>query len=406
MSPFRRKKGASYYIDVRWKGWPRIRLATGTRHKARAVAMERTVYALKSAGRRDILQLLAAGRLRLDEVHDIYLRDPNALEQRLAKAQSHAIGPLLDAWYAWLEDPATLSPKTRRPFSAKTIQGYRWCWDQVLQLLPRGREAVLTDLTTGFVADFRARRRAGGASGPTINRNLTALSAFLSWTDRERGLALQRPRLPHEREHPGRDRWLSADEIRALERATVAPWWPLFGLLIYTGLRIGEAQTLRWSAVRLAERRIAIGRQQRVKTEASVRDVPIPAPLAELLATHRLGCPGSGPADLVFPSPLSSYQRAQRAFQAACRRAGLHEVRLHDLRHTFGVHCARAGVPLARIQKLMGHATLAMTLRYLQHAPESHFAQDAALVAESLSGARDAEAEAAAELLRAGIRPA
>ena len=42
-------------------------------------------------------------------------------------------------------------------------------------------------------------------------------------------------------------------------------------------------------------------------------------------------------------------------------------MRLHDLRHTYGVHCARAGVPLARIQKLMGHATLAMTLRYLQH---------------------------------------
>jgi hypothetical protein len=49
---------------------------------------------------------------------------------------------------------------------------------------------------------------------------------------------------------------------------------------------------------------------------------------------------------------------------------------------------------------------IAMTLRYLQHAPESHFAQDAALVAESLSGARDAESLAAAELLRLGIRPA
>jgi integrase len=87
-------------------------------------------------------------------------------------------------------------------------------------------------------------------------------------------------------------------------------------------------------------------------------------------------------------------------------RAELNEVRLHDLRHTFGVHCARAGVPLARIQKLMGHATLAMTLRYLQHAPESHFAQDAALVAASLSGAHDADAQAAAELLRSEIRPA
>lgn len=406
MSPFLLDRGASYYIDVRWKGWPRVRLATGTMNKARAVAMERTVYALKSAGRRDLLELLARGRLRLDDVHDTYHRDPAALEQRLAKAQSHALGPVLDAWYAWLEDPATLSPKTRRPFSAKTIQGYRWCWDQLIASLPRGRDALLTDLTSGFVADFRARRRAGGASGPTINRNLTALSALLTWCERERGLVLPRPRIPHEREHPGRDRWLSADEIRALEAATPADWWPLFALLIYTGLRIGEAQTLSSGAVRLAERRIAIGRhQQRVKTEASVRDVPIAEPLAELLAGHRLRYP-SGPADPLFPLPFGDYNRTQRAFQAACRRAGLHQVRLHDLRHTFGVHAARAGVPLARIQKLMGHATLAMTLRYLQHAPESYFERDAALVAASLSGRKDAEAQAAAELLRSGMRPA
>jgi hypothetical protein len=66
--------------------------------------------------------------------------------------------PLLDAWYDWLEDPATLSPKTRCPFSPKTIQAYRWCGDQLLALLPSGREAQLTDLTPGFVADFRALR--------------------------------------------------------------------------------------------------------------------------------------------------------------------------------------------------------------------------------------------------------
>jgi integrase len=99
-----------------------------------------------------------------------------------------------------------------------------------------------------------------------------------------------------------------------LERASPAVCWPLFALLIHTGVRIGEAQALTWGTVRLSERRIAIGRQQRVKTEASVRYVPIPASLAELLTAHRLRSPG-GPADPVFPFPLSSSQRAQRAFR-------------------------------------------------------------------------------------------
>jgi integrase len=175
--------------------------------------------------------------------------------------------------------------------------------------------------------------------------------------------------------------------------------------VLFTGLRIGEAQTLLGVDLRLAERRITVGQQRRLKTELSARDVPIPPPLAELHAEHRLRF-YHGPADPVFPFPYNSYQRAHRVFRAACVQAGLHQVHIHDLRHTFGVHCAKAGIPLARIQKLMGHATPVMTLRYLKHAPESYFSEDAARLAASLTGAHDREAEAAVALLRQGFRPA
>lgn len=63
--------------------------------------------------------------------------------------------------------------------------------------------------------------------------------------------------------------------------------------------------------------------------------VPIPVPLARVLAEHRTRYAG-GPADRVFPHPFGSYQLVQRVFQRACREAGLHDVRIHDLRHTFG----------------------------------------------------------------------
>ena len=81
-------------------------------------------------------------------------------------------------------------------------------------------------------------------------------------------------------------------------------------------------------------------------------------------------------------------------------------VTMHDLRHTFGVHCAQAGVPIVRLQKLLGHASPHMTLRYMKHAPESYFAEDAARVASSLSGHRDQESEAQARLVRDGWRRA
>lgn len=81
-------------------------------------------------------------------------------------------------------------------------------------------------------------------------------------------------------------------------------------------------------------------------------------------------------------------------------------VTIHDLRHTFGVHCAQSGVPIARLQKLMGHATPHMTLRYMKHAPESYFAEDAARVAASLTRTTNREAQAQADLARGGMRTA
>lgn len=156
---------------------------------------------------------------------------------------------------------------------------------------------------------------------------------------------------------------------------------------------------------------------RRLKNVASNRDVPIPEPLAHLLAAHRTRFPG-GPADPVFPAPFDDYRRARRLFQAAALQAQLHDggrnpsgtprpnVTIHDLRHTFGVHCAQAGVPIARLQKLLGHASPHMTLRYMKHAPESYFQEDAAKVAASISGERNREAEAQANLAREAMRQA
>jgi len=404
VSIYKRPESRRYVIEMRWQGLPRLKLSAGTTNKKRAEAMERTLHGLKDAGRFDVLRLLAEGKLRLADVHEDYVRDPAALQLRTAAATSPPLGPLLDEWLTWLDDPASLSPKTRRPYAPKTVQRYKVSWTRLLALLPRGRAAVLSDFTKGFLVDFRAQRRHAGASGATINRDLCAVSAFLTWGEQERGLRLNRPAVPRERESAGRERWLDASELAQLEAVLPRPWWPLFATLAYTGLRVGEAQGLCWSDVRLSEQLISVHERTRsLKTSASARLLPIPLPLARLLAEHRTRCPG-GPADPAFPHPFGSYQLAQRVFQRACHEAGLHDLRIHDLRHTFGVHCAQAGIPIVRIQKLLGHSTPAMTLRYMRHAPENYFAEDAARVAASLSGAGDHEATAQAELARHGLK--
>lgn len=398
MSLFRRNDSPNWYTLVRWKGYPVLSLSTGTPNKARAIAIERTLFQLKGNGRRDILELLAAKRLRLPDVHEAYLRDPAALEQRTQAIASPTLGPLVDEWLAWLAAPGVLSPKTRRPYAASTVERYRASWGRLLAVLPRGRDGALSELTRGFVADYRAARKQTGTDGATINRDLCAMSAFFTWLEEEREMEVTRPHYRHEEESAGRERWLSADELQRLLRALPASWRPFFALMAYTGLRLGEVVSkdgtaaLRWGDVRLAERRLTVqNRTRRLKTASAARDVPLPGSLVELLAAHRVTCPG-GPADPVFPAPFT-YTKAQKVFGKACEAAELQDVRVHDLRHTFGVHWVQAGLPLPRLQKILGHATPAMTLRYARHAPEAFFAGDAAAIEASLSGARDGEAD-------------
>jgi integrase len=343
--------------------------------------------------------MLADGRLHLLDVHESYLRDPAALEQRVQAVASPTLGPLVDNWLAWLRSPGVLSPKTRRPYAPSTVERYSASWNRLLAVLPRSRAATLNDLTRGFVADYRVSRKREGCEGATINRDLCALSAFFTWLEEERELWVTRPHYRHEEESAGRERWLSADELRGLLKAVPAPWRPFFALMAYTGLRLGEvigkrgAPALRWGDVRLSEQRLTVqGRTRRLKTSSSARDVPIPDVLVQMLGAHRVTTPG-GPADPVFPYPFT-YAGAQKVFNRGCTAAELHDVRVHDLRHTFAVHAIQSGLPLPRLQQLLGHATPAMTMRYARHAPEAYFSEDAARIASSLSGAADREADA------------
>jgi hypothetical protein len=73
---------------------------------------------------------------------------------------------------------------------------------------------------------------------------------------------------------------------------------------------------------------------------------------------------------------------------------------VHDLRRTFAVHGLKNGVPLSRVQSILGHRTPAMTIRYSQHAPEPHGDDDAGKIEASMTGAADREVVAVRELLK------
>jgi integrase len=176
--------------------------------------------------------------------------------------------------------------------------------------------------------------------------------------------------------------WLTREDAEKIRAHVDDEWWPLFGLLLYTGITIGEALGLRGTDISLSERRISINEDggRKLKRESRNRSVVFPPRhLPEMTAAVERAA--SGQDALLFPF---SYWTARKAWLRISKNAGVDGVKLHDLRHTYAVHAVINGVPEARLQQLLGHAHYGTTRRYATHAPEQFVEQDAERVAESL----------------------
>lgn len=77
-------------------------------------------------------------------------------------------------------------------------------------------------------------------------------------------------------------------------------------------------------------------------------------------------------SDFLFPGANGNMMAM--AFKRACKRAGIADFHLHDLRHTFGSYLAMEGFNLRTIQQLLGHKDLRMTMRYA-HLSAEHLQQ-------------------------------
>ena len=67
--------------------------------------------------------------------------------------------------------------------------------------------------------------------------------------------------------------------------------------------------------------------------------------------------------------------KVTKRFKAACRDAGVREVKFHDLRHTFATRLAASGQPLRTIQEFLGHADSKTTQIYAHYAPSEREVQ-------------------------------
>ena len=167
------------------------------------------------------------------------------------------------------------------------------------------------------------------------------------------------------KENNRRLRYLSIEECQMLLKACDLHIRPIVTMALNTGMRKGEILGLTWDNVDLKHGFILLEQEDTKNGER--REIPINAAVRGALqgVTRRLGVP------YVFHDPETGkpYKDVKKGFNGACRRAGIKDFHFHDLRHTFASHLVMAGQDLTTVKELLGHKTLAMTLRYSHLAP-------------------------------------
>jgi integrase len=159
---------------------------------------------------------------------------------------------------------------------------------------------------------------------------------------------------------------------------------PLWRLKLLTASRIGEMTDLRWEAIDSERGVIAIGQQKTGRTKAFTLTPEMRAVLA--LVPRGIG-------DVhVFTNaglPWPTY-RLRRYFERTVRLAGLVGTWTpHSLRHTAATWARKAGTPLDRVAKMLGHAGLGLVERYAHFSVEDlNPALDAVSAAERRGGER------------------
>ena len=237
----------------------------------------------------------------------------------------------------------------------------------------------LDEITTTHVERMIHERRRQGRKPQTIKYCVVTLRGIWKLA-KKLGYEVSPIEFPNPGVGKPRTRFLSADEEKRL-LAVIDPANPMPAkksagkkhqtrmqrdlhdivvTLLDTGGRRGEAMGLKWEQVDFQNRQIML-RRSKVDNESFV---PMPKRLFDVLFKR---FQNKGESEYVFPSaddPTKPKQSIRRVFLRALKLAGIEDVTLHTLRHTYASKLAQNGVSLQQIGKMLGHADTQMSARY------------------------------------------
>ncbi len=238
-------------------------------------------------------------------------------------------------------------------------------------LLPRFANRYMDQITRQDILKMHRERSTTGAAG-SANRLLIMMRFIFNLAMRWEVPGIKAnpcAAVPLLEENNKRERYLSSDEARVLYESVCKSdnqmLKYIIPMLILTGARKREVLDAKWEDFDL-ERRL-----WRIPTTklGKPRHVPISDGVLSLLGS----APRVYAVDHVFANPATGkpYVTFYVSWNTARIRAGMPEVRIHDLRHSFASLLINNGRSLYEVQKILGHTQVKTTQRYAHLAPQT-----------------------------------
>jgi integrase len=267
--------------------------------------------------------------------------------------------------------------------------------DRIELHFAKWKTRLLSDISVSDVESWRTKRLGEGIEPSTVRRDLDCLASVLTQAWKRRVIpenVVRRVERPKIDRNP-KVRYLSPEEETRLRKALherdfkmqearrshnkwlkargreLQPALPHFGdhltpavlVSINTGMRRGELLAMRWASVDFKRALLTV--EGATAKSKQTRHIPLNAEALDVLRKWQKQSPAG---ERVF-NIVTGFKSAWAPLLEAAK---IVTFRWHDLRHHFASKLAQAGVPLNTIRELLGHANMAMTLRYSHLAPD------------------------------------